>query len=70
MIFNEFFLSLVKETALKAKYADWKKGLTQKKEKEEKIVEFLYESEKPLARYADDKDLDNLLKSQEREGKI
>lgn len=59
---------LAKESALKAKYSDWKMGLTQKKEKEEKISEFLYESEKPLARYADDKDLDALLKNQEREG--
>lgn len=43
-------------------------GLTQKKEKEEKISDFLYESEKPLARYVDDTDLDALLKNQEREG--
>lgn len=45
-------------------------GLAQKKEKEEKITNFLYESEKPLARYADDKDLDSMLKNQEREGKF
>ncbi|CAF0792588.1 unnamed protein product [Brachionus calyciflorus] len=56
-----------KEAALKAKYAEWGKGLVQKKEREEKIKEFLHESEKPLARFADDRDLDVLLKNQERE---
>lgn len=46
---------------------EWGKGLVQKKEKEEKLKEDLYEVDKPLARYKDDKDLDRVLREQERE---
>ena len=35
---------------------------------EEKIKDELYEMSKPLARYADDEDLERMLKAREREG--
>ena len=35
---------------------------------EEKIQDELYEMSKPLARYADDEDLERMLKAREREG--
>ena len=47
---------------------EWGKGIVQKKEKEEKLKDDLYEADKPLARYRNDEDLDRLLKSQERSG--
>ncbi len=47
---------------------EWGKGLVQKKQREEKLENALYEADKPLARYQDDRDLDKLLKNQEREG--
>lgn len=53
---------------MKKKYADWKKGLLQVKQQEEKIKDYIHEVDKPLARHADDRDLEKLLKSQEREG--
>jgi pre-mRNA-splicing factor CWC26 len=46
---------------------EWGKGLVQKREYEEKIKNALHEFDKPLARYANDQDLDGLLKNQERE---
>jgi pre-mRNA-splicing factor CWC26 len=49
---------------------EWGKGLVQKQQREEKLQNDLYEADKPLARYKDDKDLDILLKKQEREGNI
>lgn len=49
------------------KYMEWGKGLVQKKDREEKIESDLYEADKPLARYQDDKDLDKHLKCIERE---
>ncbi len=58
-----------REEERKQKYAEWGKGLTQKKQLEEKLQSDLAEADKPLARYADDKDLDKLLREQEREGK-
>jgi pre-mRNA-splicing factor CWC26 len=53
-----------------AKYMEWGKGLTQKREREEKLKNDLYEAEKPLARYKSDKDLEQILKDTEREGYI
>lgn len=53
-----------------AKYQEWGKGIIQKKEREEKLKNDLYEVEKPLARYKSDKDLEKILKEQEREGKF
>ena len=49
---------------------EWGKGLTQKREREEKLKNDLYEAEKPLARYKSDKDLEQILKDQDREGYI
>jgi pre-mRNA-splicing factor CWC26 len=49
---------------------EWGKGLTQKKEREEKLKFDVYEADKPLARYKDDRDLESLLKKQDREGKF
>lgn len=51
-----------------AKYTRWGKGLKQVEDAEEKLADTLKEMSKPLARYADDEDLDNFLKAQEREG--
>lgn len=48
---------------------EWGKGLVQKKQREEKLEDAIYEADKPLARYKSDKDLDVLLKGQEREGR-
>ena len=42
-------------------------SVTQTKQIKEKVADDLHEMEKPLARYRDDKDLDNMLKAQERE---
>lgn len=38
------------------------------KQHEEKINDYVHEMNKPVARHADDKDLEKLLKDQEREG--
>ncbi|KAK0161802.1 hypothetical protein PV327_008216 [Microctonus hyperodae] len=51
-----------------AKYAKWGKGLKQVDDQSEKLQQDLYEMSKPLARYADDKDLDAQLRAVEREG--
>ena len=40
----------------------------QTKSAKEKLEDDLYEMSKPLARYADDEDLERLLKEREREG--
>uniref|UniRef100_A0A146LGA4 BUD13 homolog n=1 Tax=Lygus hesperus TaxID=30085 RepID=A0A146LGA4_LYGHE len=50
------------------KYDKWGKGLKQVREHEEKKAEMVHEMSKPLARYADDDDLERALKAQEREG--
>jgi pre-mRNA-splicing factor CWC26 len=42
--------------------------LKQAEEQEEKVQQALHEMSKPLARYADDKDLEQHLRNQEREG--
>lgn len=52
------------------KYKEWGKGLAQKQKLEERVEEALHEAQKPLARYKDDKDLEEYLKKQEREGKF
>ena len=41
--------------------------MAQKRERDEKLKFDVYEADKPLARYKDDKDLENLLKKQERD---
>ncbi|XP_076651315.1 BUD13 homolog isoform X2 [Halictus rubicundus] len=57
-----------RQTELNEKYAKWGKGLKQVEDREEKLKDDLYEMSKPLARYADDVDLDKRLREQEREG--
>ncbi|XP_015429773.1 PREDICTED: LOW QUALITY PROTEIN: BUD13 homolog [Dufourea novaeangliae] len=57
-----------RQTELDEKYAKWGKGLKQVEDREEKLKDDLYEMSKPLARYADDADLDRRLREQEREG--
>ncbi|ESO02153.1 hypothetical protein HELRODRAFT_161390 [Helobdella robusta] len=57
-----------KQKEKEEKYQQWGKGLKQKELKEEHISEVLHEVNKPLARYADDEDLDEKLKDVEREG--
>ncbi|XP_011146595.2 BUD13 homolog [Harpegnathos saltator] len=50
------------------KYTKWGKGLKQVEDREEQLKSDLHEMNKPLARYADDADLDKQLREQEREG--
>ncbi|XP_031847694.1 uncharacterized protein LOC116433597 isoform X2 [Nomia melanderi] len=57
-----------RQAELNEKYAKWGKGLKQVEDREEKLKDDLYEMSKPLARYADDADLDKRLREQEREG--
>jgi pre-mRNA-splicing factor CWC26 len=52
------------------RYAQWGRGLAQVQQSEDAVKYYLEQSEKPLARYRDDKDLDTMLKQQEREGKL
>ena len=42
--------------------------MKQVEETEQRIADALHEMSKPLARYADDDDLDKFLKAQDREG--
>ncbi|XP_018046702.1 PREDICTED: BUD13 homolog [Atta colombica] len=58
----------MKQREINEKYAKWGKGLKQVEDREEKLKNDLYEMHKPLARYADDADLDKELREQEREG--
>ena len=57
-----------RQSELNEKYAKWGAGLKQVEDREEKLKDDLYEMSKPLARYADDVDLDKRLREQEREG--
>lgn len=59
---------LKKEQERKAVYDRWGKGVKQIEEYKERVTEQSYEQSKPLARYADDKDLDVYLKAQDRDG--
>lgn len=59
---------LQKEKEIKEKYDRWGKGLKQVESESQKTADQLYEMSKPLARYADDEDLEKYLKDQEREG--
>jgi len=56
------------EEETKEKYNRWGKGLKQVEDVNEKMKNDLHEMSKPLARYADDNDLETYLKEQEREG--
>ncbi|XP_066994614.2 BUD13 homolog isoform X2 [Anabrus simplex] len=51
-----------------SKYTKWGRGLKQVEEQAQRLQEDMYEMTKPLARYADDTDLDQHLREQEREG--
>ncbi|KAK9694795.1 Pre-mRNA-splicing factor of RES complex [Popillia japonica] len=57
-----------KEDELKAKYAKWGRGLKQVEDATDKLNSELHEMSKPLARYADDEDLERHLKEMERDG--
>ncbi|XP_023029687.2 uncharacterized protein [Leptinotarsa decemlineata] len=57
-----------KKKELEDKYSKWGKGLKQVEDSNEKWVEQLNVMSKPLARYADDEDLEKYLKDQERDG--
>ncbi|CAG0913394.1 unnamed protein product [Notodromas monacha] len=48
------------------KYKEFNVGIATTKQKEQQISQDLYEMSKPLARYADDEDLERQLKEQER----
>ncbi|XP_019645393.1 PREDICTED: BUD13 homolog [Branchiostoma belcheri] len=50
------------------KYMEWGRGVAQTKQQEANIEDHLREMDKPLARYRDDEDLDQMLKEQDREG--
>ncbi|XP_069678591.1 BUD13 homolog [Periplaneta americana] len=50
------------------KYSRWGKGLKQVEDQKENLQHALHEMSKPLARYADDEDLEQHLRNQEREG--
>ena len=41
--------------------------VTQTKQGQDKVADYLHEVDKPLARYRDDEDLEKMLKDQERE---
>lgn len=58
----------MKQREINEKYAKWGKGLKQVEDHEERLKSDLHEMQKPLARYADDADLDKQLREQEREG--
>lgn len=57
-----------KEQERKAIYDRWGKGVKQLEDYKERVAAETYEESKPLARYADDKDLDKYLKMQDRLG--
>ncbi|XP_052259313.1 BUD13 homolog isoform X8 [Dreissena polymorpha] len=48
------------------KFRQWGKGLKQIEKQSEKLNEALHEADKPLARYRDDEDLDQMLKDMDR----
>lgn len=57
-----------REKEMKEKYDRWGKGLKQVEDQNKRFADQLHEMNKPLARYADDEDLEKFLKEQEREG--
>lgn len=57
-----------KEEERKAIYDRWGKGLKQIEDYKERVAEETHEQSKPLARYSNDKDLDDYLKQQHRDG--
>ncbi|OTF82027.1 hypothetical protein BLA29_013506, partial [Euroglyphus maynei] len=57
----------IKQAEKQAVYDRWSKGVVQREEQLEKIENELHEMSKPLARYKDDDDLDELLRNQDRQ---
>lgn len=57
-----------KDNKHKEKYTRWGKGVKQTEDQQARFENDMYEMSKPLARYADDADLDSYLKDQDREG--
>jgi hypothetical protein len=55
---------------LAERYAQWNRGLAQVRQSEDAVKHYLEQSEKPLARYRNDKDLDTMLIQKERQGNI
>ncbi|XP_070621849.1 BUD13 homolog [Erythrolamprus reginae] len=49
-------------------YTKWGKGLAQSRQQQQNVEDAVKEMQKPLARYIDDEDLDQMLREQEREG--
>ncbi|XP_069470601.1 BUD13 homolog [Ambystoma mexicanum] len=49
-------------------YAQWGKGLAQQQMQQQNVLDAAKEIDKPLARYIDDQDLDQMLREQERDG--
>ncbi|KAJ1189393.1 hypothetical protein NDU88_006138 [Pleurodeles waltl] len=49
-------------------YARWGQGLAQRQMQQQNVLDAAKEIEKPLARYIDDQDLDQMLREQERDG--
>uniref|UniRef100_A0A182IJX0 BUD13 homolog n=1 Tax=Anopheles atroparvus TaxID=41427 RepID=A0A182IJX0_ANOAO len=65
---REEFEKRKQEEKKKEIYTRWGKGVKQVEEYNARLQEAAHEMDKPLARYADDKDLDEHLKQQERVG--
>ncbi|VVC96769.1 unnamed protein product [Leptidea sinapis] len=57
-----------RQKILDEKYSKWSRGLKQIEAHEERIQDFKHEAAKPLARYKDDRDLEDKLKDVERDG--
>ena len=53
---------------LQEAYQKWNKGLKQGETQTTQVAEAIHEMSKPLARFADDEDLERLLREQDREG--
>lgn len=51
-----------KKEALNAKYAEWGRGLKQGEQRKEMLEDIAHEANKPLARYEDDDDLNDMRK--------
>ncbi|XP_071942358.1 uncharacterized protein [Antedon mediterranea] len=59
---------LKKEEEDSKQFKEWGKGVVQTKKHQETIVDHMKEMAKPFARYEGDRDLEGMLKNQEREG--
>ncbi|CAG0887363.1 unnamed protein product [Darwinula stevensoni] len=61
-------LEAQKKAEREKKYKQWGQGLAQEEAKQQQLEEMLHEMSKPMARYADDPDLEAHLRAQERAG--